>query len=177
MARHQKKKKDESPADDPQWRKDFPVDVAEDHYIARRDFTKFMVLISFAFVFGQWWIGVQNWRRKRRGQPPIQAIAAAEQVPVGGAVQFNYPGAHDSCLLLRTDEDTFLAYGDQCTHLMCAVRPQFDKGLLHCPCHQGFFDMATGRAAGGPPRRPLPRIQLKISQGVVYATGVEVSTL
>jgi hypothetical protein len=55
----------------PQWRKDFPVDWPQDHYVARRDFAKFMVLTSLAFVVGQLWIGVQNTWRRRRGAPPI----------------------------------------------------------------------------------------------------------
>lgn len=43
---------DEQPA----WRDDFPIDWPEDHYVARRDYTKFMVLTSLAFAVGQLWI-------------------------------------------------------------------------------------------------------------------------
>src|ERR1044071_1566067 len=50
----------------PQWRKDFPIDWPQDHYVARRDFAKFLCLTSLAFVIGQLWIGVQNvWPRSR----------------------------------------------------------------------------------------------------------------
>ena len=42
---------DGRPSDEqPKWRKDFPIDTAQDNYVARRDFTKFMVLISGSFV-------------------------------------------------------------------------------------------------------------------------------
>ena len=51
----------------PQWRQDFPIDWPQDHYVARRDFTKFMVLTSFAFVVGQCWIVFENWRRRGAG--------------------------------------------------------------------------------------------------------------
>ena len=47
-------------ADQPKWRGDFPIDSAQDAYVARRDFTKFLGLTSLAFVIGQFWIGVQN---------------------------------------------------------------------------------------------------------------------
>src|SRR6187402_3001987 len=67
----------------PHWRKDFPIDWPQDQYVARRDFAKFMVLTSFAFVVGQVWIGVKNIMRRRRGAPPIQAIMPAEDLPVG----------------------------------------------------------------------------------------------
>ena len=59
----------------PAWRQDFPIDWPEDHYVARRDFTKFLTLTSLAFVVGQIWIGVQNWRRRRKGELPIVPIA------------------------------------------------------------------------------------------------------
>src|SRR5687767_11857616 len=99
----------------PQWRNDFPVDWPQDHYIARRDFTKFLCLTSFAFVVGQVWIGLQNWYRRRRGQLPIARIAELEQLPVGGALVFHYPDEHEPCLLLRPGADRLLAYSQKCT--------------------------------------------------------------
>jgi nitrite reductase/ring-hydroxylating ferredoxin subunit len=164
-------------ADQPAWRQDFPIDLPEDHYVARRDFGKFLVLTSLAFVVGQCWIVVQNWFRRRRGEPPIQAIARLDELPVGGAMVFHYPQADDPCLLLRPDERTLLAYDQKCTHLSCAVTPEPQTGRLHCPCHNGYFDQASGRPLAGPPRRPLPRIRLEIRDGVIYATGVERSTI
>jgi Rieske Fe-S protein len=56
---------------------------------------------------------------------------------------------------------------------MCAVRPEMDRDRLHCPCHAGYFDLATGRPIAGPPRRPLPRIVLEQRDGSIYAIGVE----
>ena len=47
-------------SEQPRWRHDFPIDVPQDDYVARRDFTKFMVLTSLAFVVGQVSIGVKN---------------------------------------------------------------------------------------------------------------------
>ena len=41
------------PTTQPQWRQDFPIDVPQDNYISRREFTKFLVLTSAAFTFGQ----------------------------------------------------------------------------------------------------------------------------
>src|SRR5215213_4949288 len=68
----------------PQWRKDFPIDWPQDHYVARRDFAKFMVVTSLAFAIGQLWIGVQNAWRRRRGAPPMSRIASLSSLPVGG---------------------------------------------------------------------------------------------
>jgi Rieske Fe-S protein len=161
----------------PRWRGDFPIDWPQDHYVARRDFTKFLCLTSFAFVVGQFSIAFQNWRRRRRGEPPIMMIADKADVPVGGAIVFHYPQEAEPCLLLRTDENTFQAYSQKCTHLACAVTPHYEDQRLLCPCHKGYFDMATGRPLAGPPRRPLPRITLQIRGERIYAAGVERSTV
>ena len=162
--------------DQPQWRNDFPIDWPQDELVARRDFTKFLVLTSFAFVVGQTWIAFENVLRKRRGRPPIRKIAALDAIPVGGAVTFTYPEEHDDCLLVRTASDRFVAYSQKCTHLSCAVTPEVQNNCLHCPCHHGYFDLATGVPTAGPPRRPLPRITLEIRDNVIYATGVEMRT-
>jgi nitrite reductase/ring-hydroxylating ferredoxin subunit len=166
----------DAPAEQPYWRHDFPIDRPQDDYVARRDFTRFMVLISGAFSIGQIWIAAQSLFRRRRGAPPARRIAAVEEVPVGGALLFDYPieQQEDACVLVRLGEEEFAAFSNKCTHLMCPVIPEIAKGRFHCACHRGYFDMA-GRPTGGPPRRPLPRIALAVRDGAVYATGVEVA--
>lgn len=158
----------------PAWRQDFPIDWPQDHYVSRRDFTKFLGLTSLAFVIGQLWIGFKS-LFGRHTAPAPGAIARLDEVPVGGALVFRYPEGEHRCLLLRPDEKTLLAYGQECTHLACAVVPELAEGRLHCPCHRGFFDLATGRPTAGPPRRPLPRVKLEVRDGVIYATGLEVT--
>ena len=159
----------------PSWRRDFPIDWPQDHYVARRDFTRFLVLSSLPFALVQVGIGIVNWFRRGRGRPPIKAIAELAGVPVGSVVSFAYPAKDDPCLLLRPDEYTLLAYSQKCTHLGCAVTPELEKKCLFCPCHLGYFALDSGRPTAGPPRRPLPRITLETRAGVVYATGVEVN--
>ncbi len=163
--------------DQPQWRKDFPIDWPQDTYVARRDFTKFLVLTSAAFAIGQLWIGMQNVWRKRRGNPPIRKIATLSALPVGESLVFQYPEAHDDCLLIHTAPGKLLAYSQKCTHLSCAVVPRINEGILWCPCHEGIFDLHTGRRTAGPPPRPLPRIMLSVKGDDIYATGVERRTV
>jgi len=161
----------------PQWRKDFPIDWPQDHYVARRDFAKFMVLTSAAFVIGQLWIGMQNIWRNHRGTPPIRKVASLSALSVGGSLVFQYPGPHDDCILMRVASDKLLAYSQKCTHLSCAVVPRIEEGVLRCPCHEGVFDLYTGRGIAGPPPRPLPRIMLDVRGDEVYATGIERRTV
>ena len=56
------------------------------------------------------------------------------------------------------------------------VVPQVERGRFHCPCHEGTFDLATGRPLAGPPRRPLPRVRLELRGDRVFAVGVEERT-
>src|SRR5438128_2536159 len=97
----------------PQWRQDFPIDWAQDNYVARRDFTKFMVLTSLAFVVGQFWILVQNFLRARKGEPLTQPIAKIDDLAIGKSLVFNYPDEHEPCLLVRTGEDRFVAFSQK----------------------------------------------------------------
>lgn len=164
------------PEAQPKWRKDFPIDTAQDTYVARRDFTKFMVLISGSFVAGQAWIALKTLGGKGAGPGP-RPIARVGEIAVGQAAIFAYPGEHDTCLLVRAGEDEFLAYSNKCSHLSCPVTPDVGSGRLLCPCHHGSFDLATGRPLAGPPRRPLARIVLEVRDGTIYATGVEERTV
>jgi nitrite reductase/ring-hydroxylating ferredoxin subunit len=167
---------DHRPADEqPQWRLDFPTEIPEDDAIARREFTKFLVLTSGAFVAGQCWIAVHS-RFRQQDSWPEKRIAAASEISPGQVVEFTYPGDEERCLLMRLEDQTLVAYGQECSHLACAVIPRMEDGHLHCPCHNGFFDLRDGRPIAGPPRRPLPRIKLAERDGQIYATAMELRT-
>lgn len=160
----------------PRWRQDFPIDWPQDEYISRRDFVKFLLLTSLAFTSGQFWLLARSWLREEEQAEPM-AVARVDDVPVGGSLVFNYPANSPARLLVRVDEETFVAYEQQCTHLTCPVIPDVGNGELHCPCHEGIFDLVTGRPLAGPPRRPLARVTLDVHEGTVYATGVEERTV
>lgn len=170
-------------AEQPKWRRDFPIDWPEDDYVSRRDLVKFICLTSVAFVAGQLWIVGKSLFGRREAALPAVAVAEVDELPVGGAKTFRYPEESTPRLLVRTGEASFVAYDQQCTHLLCPIVPaerggmgvaDGERGLeLHCPCHNGWFDLETGRPLAGPPRRPLPRVTLEVRDGIVYATGVE----
>lgn len=161
----------------PKWRRDFPIDWPRDEYVARRDFTKYMVLISLGFVVGQFWIVFQNTFRRRAGAPPVRRIARLDRVPVGGSLAFEYPVAGRHALLVRLAEGRFVAFDRSCTHLECPVFARVDRGDFYCPCHEGIFDLESGRPIAGPPERPLTRIEIEVRGGYVYATGIERRTV
>jgi nitrite reductase/ring-hydroxylating ferredoxin subunit len=156
----------------PRWRREFPIDWPQDDYRSRRDFTKLLGLTSFAFVVGQVWIVLLSYLRHGDGEPPAVAIAGVDEVPVGGSKLFDYPTAGSACILVRTAANEFVAFDQRCTHLSCPVIAKPAAGRLHCPCHNGWFDLRSGEPLAGPPRRPLPRVELELRDGRVFATGI-----
>ena len=159
-------------AEQPRWRRDFATDWPEDSYVARRDFAKFLVLTSGAFVAGQAWIAAHSLVRSRRTPPGRIRIGSLSATLPGSARMFTYPTPQDPCLLIRTHDGKLLAYSQKCTHLSCAVVPRLDEGIIQCPCHEGVFDLATGRNIAGPPPRPLPLIELDVEGDDIFATAV-----
>ena len=160
----------------PAWRQDFPIDWPQDEYVERRDFVKFLTLTSLAFVVGQFWIAGQSWRRRRQVPPGARRIASTQDLAVGGSLVFDYPAPHDTSILVRLSDSEYVAFSQKCTHLSCAVIPRPAEGVFHCPCHEGIFELRTGRVIAGPPPRPLPRIVLEIHGDEIFATGVEART-
>jgi nitrite reductase/ring-hydroxylating ferredoxin subunit len=160
----------------PRWRQDFPIDWPQDEYISRREFVKFLLLTSAAFAAGQFYFLAQSLLRQSGDEPAEKEIARLADVPVGGSLLFKYPDDSPARLLVRVDENTVVAYEQQCTHLTCPVVPDVPAGVLHCPCHEGLFDLRTGRPLAGPPRRPLARVRLEVRQERIFAVGVEERT-
>jgi Rieske Fe-S protein len=154
------------------WREEFSIHAAEERYVARRQFGKFLVLTSLGMFAGNLWILVRSlWRRD--GAWPSRAVARDGDVAVGGVKVFRYPGPNDPCLLLHTADDAYVAYSQKCTHLSCAVYPAADGKRLECPCHEGYFRVEDGSVAQGPPPRPLPRIRLERRGTELWAVGVD----
>lgn len=164
-----------SPSAVPHWREDFPINWEDDHYVTRRAFTAFLTLISGALFLGTGLIASREWwHRLWPTQTVSTRIALVKDIPVGTARLFFYPTKNDPCLLLRLSESQFVAYSQKCTHLQCPVLYNADKKQLHCPCHEGYFSVENGAPLAGPPKRPLPRIQITTKGGEVWATGVTV---
>ena len=61
--------------------------------------------------------------------------------------------------------------------LSLPVLPQPEQGRIFCPCHQGVFDLSTGRPLAGPAQRPLTRIVLEVRGRDVFASGIELRTV
>ena len=102
----------------PLWREEFSVFEADERYVNRRQLTKFLTLTSLAMFAGNIWILLKAWLRA--GIPyPMRAVARAGEIAVGGVKLFEYPGPEEQCILVRTSEESYVAYSQKCTNLSC----------------------------------------------------------
>lgn len=157
------------------WKDAFPIDLAEESRHSRREFARFLALVSAGFTAGIGYL----WARRRplEGAPEAEAghdhavaVCRAGELLPGQSRLFAFRDAHDKCILVRTPLGTLRAYRQTCTHLGCAVR--WDGARLECPCHVGFFDVEQGFPVQGPPSRPLGGIAVEVrADGLVWALG------
>lgn len=66
------------------------------------------------------------------------------------------------------DGEKFIVYSGRCTHLGCGYGFEQVTGRFKCPCHEGVFDVKTGKVLAGPPPRPLDQLAWKIEEGYLY---------
>src|SRR5579885_1036484 len=92
------------PSSTPLWRDEFSVYTADERYVNRRQFTKFLTLTSFGMMVGNLWILAKATLHRQAAFPRL-AVATLDEIPVGSVKTFHYPGADDPCILVRTAAD------------------------------------------------------------------------
>lgn len=70
-------------------------------------------------------------------------------------------------LVVNTKAGGLKAFSAICTHLGCVASWDDKKGVIHCPCHDGIFNAATGEVVSGPPPRGLSAYELAVKDGKV----------
>jgi Rieske Fe-S protein len=160
------------PSSAPLWQDEFSVFTADERYVNRRQFSKFLTLTSFGMLIGNLWILARSVLHRSPAYPQLP-VAAADELAVGGVKIFAYPTAEDACILVRTGGDSYAAYSQKCTHLSCAVYYSREQNRLECPCHKGFFSIADGSVLQGPPQRALSRVALEMKGGQLVAVRME----
>jgi len=76
----------------------------------------------------------------------------------------NLPG-----ILINTPAGELKAFTAICTHLACTVRYDNETETIHCPCHNGRFDLA-GNVLSGPPPSPLETYNVEIAEGNIFVS-------
>jgi cytochrome b6-f complex iron-sulfur subunit len=73
-------------------------------------------------------------------------------------------------LVIRTSEG-LRAYSAVCTHFGCIVKWDGGRGVIACPCHEGYFDPLDGHVISGPPPTPLEALSVNVVNNEIYVGG------
>jgi Rieske Fe-S protein len=157
---------------EPLWKEEFSISKADERYVNRRQLAKFLTLGSLGMFAGNLWIVIRSWFRKAPQFSPT-VVANAGEIQVGAVKLFEYPKPGEQCIMVRTADDSYVAYSQKCTHLSCAVYYSREGDRLECPCHQGYFSVHDGSVLQGPPTRPLPRVVLERQGDELIAVRME----
>lgn len=114
----------------------------------------------------------------RRG-PQWVRLGEAEQFEFGTPTRVDFAEtiqdawiesrAARSVWVVTDDGETFTVFNGRCTHLACSYAFLENQKLFRCPCHNGSYDVKTGAVLGGPPPRPLDKLETKVEHGYLYA--------
>jgi nitrite reductase/ring-hydroxylating ferredoxin subunit len=70
---------------------------------------------------------------------------------------------HDNDVLVANLSGQIFAMGDSCTHRHCSLSEGTIEGsIVICPCHEGRFDLATGKVIAAPPKIDEPSYEVKL---------------
>lgn len=96
--------------------------------------------------------------------PADSPLAKLADIEVGKCVSAKLPDGK-AAIVSRPTSDTAVAFSAKCTHMGCIVQPAGDE--LHCPCHGSKYNALTGAVIHGPAPEPLPKINVRVSNGEV----------
>jgi Rieske Fe-S protein len=94
-------------------------------------------------------------------------VAAADELASGQMKAFAAGGVLG---YLVNEEGRLHAVSALCTHMGCRLKPEPGALGLRCLCHGAQFS-AAGRVLTGPALERLPRIDVRVAGGRVYARG------
>jgi arsenite oxidase small subunit len=157
----------------PKWTEDFSIEANQERNVSRRDFIRFLALVSLGLFTGTTGVFLRSLFKDQ--EPPLSnaKIAGLNDLAVGESRSFTIPGKKEPGILVRLDENKYVAYGQKCTHLQCPVLWKKDENKLVCPCHNGAFAVEDGRVLYGPPERPLPELIVEQRADGIYFMGVK----
>lgn len=158
----------------PKWAEDFSIESNKETNVSRRDFIRFLGLVSCGLFMGTASVYIKSVLEEGKEEAFVeQKIAGLNDIAVGESTSLMIPGKRESVIMVRLSESHYVAYGQKCTHLQCPVLWNKEEKKLLCPCHKGAFAVEDGRVLYGPPERALPQLELTVRHDGVYCTGVK----
>ncbi|MET7394439.1 Rieske (2Fe-2S) protein [Dactylosporangium sp. NPDC005572] len=84
-------------------------------------------------------------------------FAKTSDIPVGGGKVFE----NEKIVVTQPTAGTFKCFTAICTHAGCVVG-DVSGGTINCPCHGSKFKVADGSVAGGPAKKALAAVAIKV---------------
>ncbi len=153
---------------DKNWKKDFPIHKQEAAQVNRREFAKFLTLVSGGLMVGSGLVAAKAILDPKEEVEGEHFVCNIKDIPVGGTKAFLIEGSSIPYILIHLEDGSFKAYEQKCTHLSCAVYYKPGSGQIICPCHEGHFDAKTGDVLAGPPPRPLPKLEVMVKEQSIF---------
>jgi arsenite oxidase small subunit len=148
------------------------LDSLNDVVASRRGFLTFLAACSGALFLATIPFARRFVRSKEEHFPKV-ALGKVADIPLGESRPFFYPAKDNPALLIHLPNGEWRAFEGTCTHLSCVVYWDVTSERLICPCHNAAFALETGAVLMGPPRYPLPRIELSVEGDTIYAVGIK----
>ena len=107
---------------------------------------------------------------RRSGSEEWIDLGAVGDFPIGRMVEKRVRVDREgqrTVYVLQREDGSIRAISPSCTHLGCPVHWNEVSRRFICPCHGGIFD-ARGKNVGGPPKRPLHRLETRIEGGRLH---------
>lgn len=142
------------------WKKDFPILKQQASNVSRRDFAKFLTLVSGGLMVGSGLVAAKAYILPKEVVEGEHFVCKKDEIPVGGTRAFVIEGSTIPYILIHLESGEFKAYEQKCTHLSCSVFYKPGTDVIYCPCHNGSFDAKTGEVLAGPPPRALPNLEV-----------------
>jgi Rieske Fe-S protein len=149
---------------------DFPIERVEAEHVSRREFAKFLCLVSGGMAVGSGWVAAKDRLFPPYRIPGEAFVCTTSDVALGGTHPFTVAGSKTPFILIHLNDGSWRAYEQKCTHLSCAVFYQPGADKIQCPCHNGWFDARTGSVLQGPPPRPLRHLDVVVKGVEIYVT-------
>jgi len=104
------------------------------------------------------------------GKVRVKLSQMPEPLPKGGAVYLAGQGLSMPILILRTEEDRYLAFANRCTHAKRKLDPVPGESKLRCcSVFHSTFDL-DGNRLSGPAKEPLTCHAVEQSDGDLIVT-------
>ncbi len=147
--------------------------------------TRRNAMVAMSATLAVFWTGAVAGLSALFVTTPLRAITRRREAPLGAfaslgenfrAVDLQVPvndgwRSHEERIRVYArldDTGAPFVLSATCTHLGCTVQWNQPAGEFQCPCHGGRF-APDGAVLGGPPPKPLRRLEASVRDGQVVA--------